>query len=206
MRIEIAGPAGKLIGALEGPEGHPRALGLVCHPHPAHGGSMRNTLVVRAARALRTAGLATLRFNFRGVEGSEGVHHGTQEIEDAAAAAAWLAERHPGLPLWSAGYSFGARIAAALGGRDEAVQRLVLIAFPCRLYDARFLAGLARPGLIVMGESDRFGNAADLRRALPVLPPRWELVEVPGADHFFRGRTPLVEEAVVRYARAAFPG
>jgi alpha/beta superfamily hydrolase len=203
MRIEIAGPVGRLAGELEEPDGPPRGLALVCHPHPARGGSMRNTLVVRVARGLRAAGMVTLRFDFRGVGGSDGVYDGTQEIEDAAAAAAELTKRHAELPLWAAGYSFGARIAAELAVRDDGVQRLLLLAFPCRIYDPRFLGRMRQPGLIILGENDSFGNAADLRRALPELPAHLELVEIPGADHFFRGRTPLVEEATVRYARRA---
>jgi len=203
MRVEFAGPTGKLIGELEEPDASPEGLALVCHPHPAHGGSLRNAIVVRTARGLRAAGLITLRFNFRGVEGSEGQHDGNQEIEDASAASALLTQRHPHLPLWVAGYSFGARMAAELALRDEGVERLLLIAFPCALYDPGFLARLRQPGLILLGEADTFGNASDLRRSLPVLPPSLTLIEVLGADHFFRGRTPLVEEAVVRYARSA---
>ena len=203
MQVEIAGPVGKLIGELEEPSGPPRAAALVCHPHPRGGGTMRNTIVVRTARALRRGGLATLRFNFRGVEGSEGEHDGAREIEDARAAAAELLARHPGLPLWAAGYSFGSRIAAELALGDAGVERLVLIAFPGKLYDAGFLARLGVPCLVVAGEADEFGTAADLRRAMPVLPRELELVEIAGADHFFRGRTPLVEEAVRRYASSA---
>ena len=103
-----------------------------------------------------------------------------------------------------AGYSFGARIAAELAVRDAGVERLLLIAFPCALYDPGFLARVRQPGLILLGEADAFGNASHLRRGLPELPPNLTLIEIPGADHFFRGRTPLVEEAVVRYARSAF--
>lgn len=203
MQVEIAGPVGKLIGELEEPEGALRGTAIVCHPHPLHGGSLRNTIVVRVARALRQLGFETLRFNFRGVEGSEGVHDGTQEVEDAAAAAALLTGRHPDLPLWVAGYSFGTRVVAELALRDEAVERVLLIAFPCALYDPGFLARLRAPALVLLAGADGFGTAADLRRGLPVLPPRMELVEIPDADHFFRGRTPLVEEAVHRYAAQA---
>jgi hypothetical protein len=131
------------------------------------------------------------------------VHDGTHEIEDARAAAAALLARHPALPLWAAGYSFGSRIASELALGDEGVERVLLIAFPSKLYDPGFLARLRAPGLVLLGEADPFGNAADLRRALPALPRHIELVEIPGADHFFRGRTPLVEEAVRRYASAA---
>lgn len=202
MRIEVAGPVGKLVAELELPVGAPRGAALVCHPHPVHGGSLRNSIVVRVARALREAGLCTLRFNFRGVEGSQGAYDGTQEVEDAAAVARALEERFPGLPLWAAGYSFGARIVAELALRESGVERVLLIAFPCALYDPRFLARLSQPSLLVLAERDEFGTAADLRRALPELPAGLELVEIPGADHFFRGRTPLVEECVLRYARA----
>lgn len=202
MRSEIPGPVGKLVAEVESPAA-PVGVALVCHPHPAHGGSLRNAIVVRVARALRAVGIATVRFNFRGVEGSDGQYDGTQEIEDAKAVADWLRQRHHGLPLWAAGYSFGSRISAELALGDTGVAHVVLIAFPCALYDPRFLLRLKTPGLLVLGEADSFGNAADLGRAVPELPAGLELIEIPGADHFFRGRTPLVEEAVLRYARAA---
>jgi hypothetical protein len=168
-----------------------------------HGGSLRNTIVVRAARALRALGFATVRFNFRGVEGSEGVHDGAAEVEDAAAVAGWLQVRHPGLPLWAAGYSFGSRIVAELAQRDLGVERVFLIAYPCRMYSPAPLATLPVPGLIVLGEKDEFGTPADLARGLPRRPATLEVVEIPGADHFFRGRTPLVEAAVHTHAQRA---
>ena len=202
MQVEIAGPVGTLEGVLEEPEAL-RAVSIVAHPHPLHGGTMRNTIVVRVARALRNAGFATLRFNFRGVEKSEGIHSGDLEVEDAAACLAHLRERHPGLPAWVAGYSFGARIVAELAAREPAVESVVLIALPVGLYGAGVLRELDRPGLIVLGGADRFGTRADLERALPRLGPGMRVEEVPQADHFFRGRTPRVEEIVHDYARSA---
>ena len=164
---------------------------------------MRNTLVVRTARALRAVGLATLRFDFRGVEGSAGVHDGTQEVEDASAALGFLARAHPELPLWGAGYSFGSRIVAELALREGVIERLILIAFPVAVHSPRFLSEVTQPALLVLGGADPFGTAGELRKALPVLPAGLELAEIPGADHFFRGRTPLVEELVREYARSA---
>jgi len=202
--VHIPGPVGTLVGALEEPSDPARAQAVVCHPHPAHGGSLRNTIVVRVARALRQAGIATLRFNFRGVEGSEGRYDGTQEVDDVAAATAFLAQRRPELPLWAGGYSFGSRMCCELAVRTPELERLCLIAFPSKIYDPGILAGLRTPALLVFGSADEFGTAADLRRRVPALPPGFEVVEIEGADHFFRGRTPLVEEAVLRYARAAF--
>jgi alpha/beta superfamily hydrolase len=201
MLREFDGPAGKLVGELELPDGAPVGAAIACHPHPLHGGSLRNTIVVRTARALRTVGFATLRFNFRGVEGSAGTHDGSAEVEDAAAALAVLERELPGLPLWGAGYSFGSRMVLELALRG-AVERVVLIAPPIAIYDLGGLRRLRTPGLLVSGGADAFGSAEDLRLAFPDLPPALRRVEIPGADHFFRGRTPLVEEAVLEYARA----
>jgi hypothetical protein len=47
---------------------------VVCHPHPLYGGDMENPVVVRIDEVCGALGLATLRFNFRGVGRSSGVH------------------------------------------------------------------------------------------------------------------------------------
>ena len=77
MQVEFPGPAGRLEGLLDEPEqAGAHAVAVVCHPHPLHEGDFRNTIVYRTARALRTAGVVTLRLNFRGVGASQGAHHG----------------------------------------------------------------------------------------------------------------------------------
>ena len=81
---------------------------------------MHNKVVYRMARGLRRAGAVVLRFNFRGVGGSEGEHaHLTGEIEDARAALAWLRARYPALPFSLAGFSFGSRVITRLGCQAE---------------------------------------------------------------------------------------
>src|SRR5580658_7103762 len=122
-RIEtllIEGPAGKLEALLEEPEqedaGEPRETCLVCHPHPLFGGTMHNKVVYRIARGMRRAGAVVLRFNFRGVSRSEGVHdEGRGEVDDARAALAFLRARYPALAYSLAGFSFGSRVILKLG-------------------------------------------------------------------------------------------
>ena len=199
------GPPGRLEGRLEEPEdgapAEPRGVAVVCHPHPVHGGTMDNAIVVRTARALRSAGLVTLRFSFRGVGNSAGVHDGAgAEEEDVEAALDELARRWPGAPAWAAGYSFGAHTVCGLAARSPRIRRVVAVALPVEVYGAAALASLTQPGLLLFGGADEFGTAAAFRRHLPDPPANLRVEEIPGADHFFRGRTPAVEERVRAFA------
>ena len=200
------GPAGVLEGRLELPEtpdGRVEAVAIVCHPHPLYGGSMRNTICVRASRALRSCGFATLRFNFRGVEGSAGEHDGNGAEEgDARAALDVLLERFGDVPAWVVGYSFGARTVSALAASDPRIEGAILIALPVKTYGAERIDELRQPSLLLFGELDEFGTEDDL----PSLGSHMEVHTVAGADHFFRGRTPLVEEHIRDYARKRLHG
>ncbi len=77
---------------------------------------MHNKVVYRMARGLRRSGSVVLRFNFRGVNLSEGKHdNGRGEVDDAWAALTFLRERYPALPFSIAGFSFGSRVTLRLG-------------------------------------------------------------------------------------------
>src|SRR5258708_31867953 len=123
-RLAIPVAHGQLEAILKAPAS-PVAAAVVCHPHPLGGGTMNNNVVYRAAKALHEAGLAVLRFNFRGVGASTGRYDGgAGEEEDALAALDLLAQLHPRLPLWMAGFSFGARVGLSVGARDVRVEKL----------------------------------------------------------------------------------
>ena len=201
----IPGPDGPLEVLLETPEGAPRFAAVVAHPHPRYGGTMRNTIVHRTARALREAGAVSLRFNFRGVEASGGQHHGGTGPEgeegDVAAALDHLEQAWPGLELWGAGFSFGARTVGALARRDPRLLRLVLVALPVDVFDCDDAAGVTQPTLALWGGDDEFGTLASFEQRYPDRAPSLQAQEIPGADHFFRGHTPEVEAAVLAFAR-----
>jgi len=206
--LHLKGPAGRLETLLELPEtGVPSGAAIVCHPHPLHGGTLRNTLVFRMARALRSAGVATLRFNFRGIGESEGEHCGAGgEIADAAACLDFLEQEFPGQPLWAAGYSFGARTICALALADARVERVVGVALPVAIYDCTFVRDLRSESLFVFGDGDEFGTLAEFEQGCGPLGAHLERFEIEGADHFFRGHTPEVEEGVRRWAEKGRPG
>ena len=95
---EFTGPAGRLEALLEPPVLAPgqrvRAAVVFAHPLPIEGGTMHTKAVFRATKALARIGCAVLRFNFRGVGGSEGTwDEGPGEIEDYRAALDVMAAR-----------------------------------------------------------------------------------------------------------------
>ncbi len=165
---------------------------------------MHNTLVFRTARALRSCGVATLRFNFRGAERSDGVHDGNgAEEQDASAAFDWLAGKLPGIELWGAGFSFGARTIGALAARDTRIARVILIALPIKRYECPGIDTLRQLGYLLFGGRDEFGTRAEFRALHPRLPQQLEIDEVPEADHLYHGCTPKLEERILGYAQRA---
>jgi hypothetical protein len=163
--------------------------GLVLHPHPLYGGSMRNNVVDAVADGFLAAGLSVLRINFRGVGRSTGAYgDGVGERDDVAAAAGWLQEQGAGT-IHVAGYSFGAHVAAFSWPKltPLGVEPLMLIAPPAALMPFDGLDPSTAVGLIICGGRDDIGPpnlAESLGQGLerPVSP-----VVLDGADHFFGG-------------------
>ena len=194
---------GQLEAVLKEPDSPLRGAAVMCHPHPLFGGTMHTKAVYRAGQALNEAGLAVLRFNFRGVGASTGSHDdGIGEREDARAALDWLGARYPGLPLLAGGFSFGSLVALSVGAVDERVVALLGLGLPLtrdERYDFRFLAGVDKPVLIVQGEQDEFGSGEHVDRMLSPLGSHITLVRVPGSDHYFTDRVEELRSAVRGY-------
>ena len=195
MREELQRIAGRLEGTLRIPDATPTAIVVIAHPLPTHGGSMRNPLIARLARAAAERGWDALRFNFRGVGNSAGEWSGGREehadLADAVAHARALA---PGLPVGVIGFSFGAVTVLrwmATGGRPEA---FALLGLPVRSMSqtARELPPVPPGALVVNGEHDEFGTAEELRRAHP----KARVLEIKGSDHFFTGKRDEVARVV----------
>ena len=204
-RIEshtIAGPAGGLEALLEEPEDRaPHTAAVVCHPHPLYGGAMHNKVVYRIARGLRRAGLVVLRFNFRGVGRSQGVHaHLTGEIEDARAALEWLRARYPNLGFALAGFSFGARVVTRLGCGMEGARFVLTAGFPTRMGAADYLEDCAVRKIFLQSTHDEFGPRAELDALFARLAEPKELIYIEAADHFFAGGLEDLEEQVLTAA------
>lgn len=183
-RMFFQGPAGRLQG-LYRPFKAPNAAVLVCHPHPQFGGTMHNKVVYWMARAFESLDCSVLRFNFRGVDQSEGHwDEGAGEAEDAAAALDWLHDGHPGVPLWLAGFSFGSYAGLKAARHDARVGRLFAVAPAVNLWDFSFMQGDIRPLTVVAGTADTIvpypaiAAATRLQRGA-------QLHSITDAGHFF---------------------
>ena len=195
----VAGPVGRIEALLEEPEDRdPQFACLVCHPHPLHGGTMHNKVVYRIARGMRRAGAAVMRFNFRGVNLSEGTHaNGIGEIEDARACLSVLRDRYPALPYTLAGFSFGSRVALRLGCSLPGVTRVVAAGFPTSRGEFEYLSECSFPKVFVQSLRDEHGPKTALEACFLTFKEPKKLIWIDAGDHFFKDKLEELEETIV---------
>jgi uncharacterized protein len=205
-QLMIDGPAGRIEALLEEPEAGepsdapspgPSYAALVCHPHPQHGGTMHNKVVYRLARGLRGTGAVTLRFNYRGVNLSEGVYdNGRGEADDARAALAFLRARYPALPYALAGFSFGSRIAHRLACEHVDARFVIPVGMPTAYFEAENIIRCPVQRVFIQSTNDQFGPRPQFQAAYDTLAEPKRLLWVDAPDHFFAGALDEFEEAV----------
>jgi len=189
---DLYGPAGRLEALLNTGRGDAPYSALVCHPHPAGGGTMHNKVVYHAMKAFSSFGLPVLRFNFRGVGLSEGEHDdGHGEQHDVRAALSWLEHNFDKRPILFAGFSFGSYVGLRACCGDVRVKGLAGLGLPVRAagrdYTYGFLPKCVAPKLFISGDQDEFGPREVLDGVFERAPEPKRLVWIVGADHFFQG-------------------
>lgn len=201
LRLQGASGCG-IEAVLEDPGGAaPAAFAVVCHPHPLHGGTMKNKVVTTVARACNELGLPTLRFNFRGVGASEGTFDdGRGETDDTLAVIAAGRERWPAAAVWLAGFSFGGYVALSAAARLELPPRQLITVAPAldRYFKQAGDVPVPRcPWLLVQGDADEVIDAKAVLALAGSLVPPPRIVVLPGVGHFFHGNLGQVREAVL---------
>ena len=192
---DIAGPAGRIEAAVDEPQGAARGVAVLCHPHPVHGGTMDNKVVQTLARAFVQLGYRTVRFNFRGVGGSQGQWDGgAGEVDDAMAVVA--SNRDAALPLVLGGFSFGGYVAAQvcqrLAAADQPAQRLVLVGPATSTFS---MPAVPADSLVIHGEAD---DVVPLKATLDWARPQGlPVIVLPGVGHFFHGQLTRLRDLVV---------
>jgi len=168
---------------------------VIAPPHPEYGGSLESPVVSELAYGLYKAGVASLRFNWRGVGASQGRISGDSAAadEDYQAAVDQVADT-TGSALIGAGYSFGAATALRAGLRDPRIAELILVAPPVSMIESLALDKFRGPIHVIVGGRDTFSPLGQLSALLEGL-PNANLDVIPKADHFFvsAGLAELVE-------------
>jgi alpha/beta superfamily hydrolase len=189
-----------LEGLFATPTQSPTIGAVVCHPHPLYGGEMHNSVVSALVAAFQQEGIATLRFNFRGVGASGGSHgEGVAELEDVKAAVTYLLSRQAVQTVVVAGYSFGSMVGLQAGATDPRVHKIIGVAFPIGLRDPAFLLPVTKAKLLISGDHDNYSPIPALEELFGKLPEPKALTIVKGADHFFWGQEGEIAKAAVEF-------
>lgn len=200
-KFELDGPAGKMQCLLDLPEGAPRGVALVAHPHPLYGGTMENKVAQTLARTFVTLGYAAARFNFRGVGESEGVHdEGRGEVDDMAVMYTHMREQYPDLPITLTGFSFGtfvqAQFALRLAAEGRPAERLVLVGTAAGKWP---MPEVPQDTILIHGELDdtiTLKEVFDWARPLDL-----PVTVITGADHFFHRKLGHIKNLVIQLWR-----
>ncbi|MFY8130063.1 MAG: alpha/beta hydrolase [Burkholderiaceae bacterium] len=193
----ISGPVGSIEVAIDAPAGEPRGLAVVCHPHPLFGGTLDNKVTQTLARALVALGFISVRPNFRGVGNTAGTHdEGRGEVDDIVTVVDLFRQRYQPKELVLAGFSFGSfvqtHVAQRLAAAGTPAQRLVLVGTATSRWQ---VMPVPEDSLVIHGELD---DTVPLSSVLDwARPQSLPVTVIPGADHFFHGRLPIIKRLVI---------
>ena len=204
-RFTLPGPVGEIELAVDEPHGLLRGVAVISHPHPLFGGTMDNKVVQTLARAFVQCGWRAVRFNFRGVGASAGVHdNGQGELQDLLAV---VQDQAPEGALALAGFSFGAFVTShgiEQLRQQRQLDKLVLVGTATTRFAVAPLAPeLHERTLVVHGEIDDTVPLADVMNW--ARPQKLPVTVIPGVEHFFHGQLTLLRSLVARHLMSELP-
>jgi alpha/beta superfamily hydrolase len=208
-RLTLQGPAGAIEAVRDAattPDGvAPRGIAVIAHPHPLFGGTMDNKVVQTLARAFVQCGWTAVRFSFRGVGATAGVHdEGRGERDDLLAVVEQVAPAAQGQRIALAGFSFGAFVtshALAELWPQGRIDQVVLVGTAASRFAVAPIAPAAHARTLVLhGEADDTVPLASVMDwARPQILP---VTVIPAVGHFFHGQLPLLKSLVVRHLQS----
>ena len=199
------GPEGRLEGRYYPSKKTNAPLALLLHPHPQHGGTMKNKVVYSLYQVFTKCGFSTLRFNFRGVGRSQGkFDNGQGELSDAASALDWMQSQNPNTSgCWIAGFSFGAWVAMQLMMRRPEIEGFISVSPPANMYDFSFLAPCPASGLIIHGNNDEVIPQHSVEKLTQKLQKQNNITidyhKIEGSDHFLSNHLDTLSSHVEEY-------
>ena len=179
---------------------------LVCHPHPAFGGDMNNSVVMAICRRANLIGVATLRFNFHGVGLSEGQFDGGDQVKLDVKSAMDVLRNWPGLnrkQINICGYSFGAGVIANGIKSYKQANRFVFVAPPVETLRKSDISKNSKPMLFITGQRDKISKPGPLQRLMDEIEGVTVYSEIPDADHSLTGYEYEVADRVMGFVIGA---
>ena len=175
---------------------------LFCHPDPRHGGAMDNLILEKVNENLLKNGIATLRFNFRGVGNSTGEFTGGKsEGTDIISIVEFLSTHTliDGSKIGIFGYSFGAWMALEATLATSKIKSVVSVACPQRWYSTFGTVEMVQPKLLISGDRDHdFPHGQFKFLSGRFTEPR-QVETITGADHFFHGYEGILGELAAKF-------
>jgi alpha/beta superfamily hydrolase len=203
MEEKISLPSGRhrLEGYWQAGAGHKGVV--ITHPHPLYGGTMNNPVVETVQSAYQQHGYATLRFNFRGVGGSQGnFDNGLGEQEDVRAAIACV-ENMDVSAIDLAGYSFGAWVNAGVAADSRtSIESMMMISPPVGFIEFENVNQLSCLKLVVTGSRDDIAPAHQIRGLLPAWNPEVQFEIIDGCDHFYSGHLDKLQSILIQHLKS----
>ena len=177
---------------------------VITHPHPLYGGTMHNPVVETVQSTYQQYGYATLRFNFRGVGGSQGnYNNGIGEQDDVRAAIAYVENMNVGA-VDLAGYSFGAWVNTGVAASSRtSIKSMMMISPPVGFIEFENVNALSCLKLVVTGSRDDIAPVNQIRDLLPAWNPGAQFEVIDGCDHFYSGYLEELESILNRYLQSA---
>ncbi|MBA2653990.1 MAG: alpha/beta hydrolase [Gammaproteobacteria bacterium] len=206
QKIFIQGAAGNLETLIEPPFISPAKLvGIICHPHPLHEGNMQNKVVTTVVKVFQRLEITPIRFNFRGVGLSEGVHdYAKGELDDLRSVIHWAKSNYPDCQLVLAGFSFGSYIATKVATEVNPVA-LITIAPPVHHNDFKSLPLIQFPWVVVQGEADEVVPPDQVFTWIEQLSIKPTLISMPNVGHFFHGELVTLRDLLVEKLTPLLP-
>lgn len=196
----FSGHAGDLEAILSvPPDPDQRYMALLGHPHSLQGGTMQNKVVTTLARAFKELGIASIRFNFRGVGQSQGVYDaGVGESEDMLSLANLCQQQWPGVRLIFAGFSFGSYVTYRAAAQCPHAL-LISIAPPVHHYDYAAYHPAPSPWIIVQGDADEVVPVETVRTFVTQSESPLIYFEMTDTSHFFHGQLVGLKSLLIQH-------
>jgi len=199
----IEGPMGALELCIQEPLNSINKIGIMCHPHPLHGGTMNNKVVTTLTRVFRDLNMINIRFNYRGVGNSTGsFDEGIGETDDTLAIIKWAQKCFPNKEIFLAGFSFGAYVSLRASNFTQ-ISQLISIAPAIKYAPFLELNPPTCPWSVIIAEEDKIAPAEETYQWLNTLSAKPDILAFPNTSHFFDGKLLELREQLVQRLKDA---